>query len=92
MGREGFQPSTIGLKVLDLRPIYLFLKQLYRDARCLKCSTVHNGAAFSPAKLPQSESPSPPTLPFLCKTKSQVRNYNLCFGEHTKKLVIIYYW
>ena len=71
--------ATIGLKVLDLRPIYLFIKQLYRDVRCLKCSTVHNGAALSPAKLPQSESASPPTLLFLWKANSQIRNYkNTC--------------
>ncbi len=54
VGREGFEPSTIGLKVRDLRPIYLFIKPLYRGVRCQECSTVHNGAALSPAKLPQA--------------------------------------
>ena len=53
VGREGFEPSTIGLKVRDTRPIYLILLILNRGVRCLKCSTVHNGAALSPAKLPQ---------------------------------------
>jgi hypothetical protein len=32
----------------------LILLTFNRDARCLKCSTVHNGAALSPAKLPQA--------------------------------------
>ena len=53
VGREGFEPSTIGLKVRDLRSIYMFFITFNRGVRCLKCSTVHNGAALSPAKLPQ---------------------------------------
>ena len=57
VGREGFEPSTIGLKVRDLRSIYLFFITFNRGVRCLKCSTVHNGAALSPAKLPQQYLP-----------------------------------
>jgi hypothetical protein len=53
VGREGFEPSTIGLKARDLPPIYLYLIPLCRGVRCQECSTVHNGAALSPAKLPQ---------------------------------------
>jgi hypothetical protein len=58
VGREGFEPSTIGLKARDFRYIYLFFIILNRGVRCLKCSTVHNGAALSPAKLPQAFSAS----------------------------------
>jgi len=51
---------TIGLKVREARPILLFFMAFNRGVRCLKCSTVHNGAALSPAKLPQSKLPPPP--------------------------------
>ena len=50
---EGFEPSTIGLRPENDDLSTCFFITFNRGVRCLKCSTVHNGAALSPAKLPQ---------------------------------------
>jgi len=52
VGREGFEPSTIGLKVHkgNFKPFY---STTYRGARCNLCTTMYNDAQLIPAKSPQ---------------------------------------
>jgi hypothetical protein len=52
VGREGFEPSTIGLKGQQERFYALYFNR-YRGARRNLCPTMHNDAQLIPAKSPQ---------------------------------------